>query len=186
MRRWGILRGKEDNLLKDLKETTLSFKKLGKKYGVSRQAVYVFYKSQKIKRPKRPQGHQPGECRLCQKLIQMSNKPQSEFLSLHTIVKKMGASMERCRHHLRTLRKKGLVGKKFGRLLSKRAEKAYAIYFTKRLPMRTIGAKVGLKNFCSVLKRHRAVGFNIPPPLYVYNRHKRGMIQRGMQGRKQG
>jgi hypothetical protein len=26
MKRWGILQGKEDNLVKDLKETTLSFK----------------------------------------------------------------------------------------------------------------------------------------------------------------
>ena len=34
MRRWGILRGKEDDLVRDLKETALSFKKLGKKYGV--------------------------------------------------------------------------------------------------------------------------------------------------------
>jgi len=36
MRRRGILQGKEDDLVRDLKETTVSFKKLGKKYGVSR------------------------------------------------------------------------------------------------------------------------------------------------------
>ena len=185
MRRWGILRGKEDNLVKDLKETVLSFKKLGKKYGVSRQAVCVFCERREIKRPKRPQGHQPEECRLCQKLIQISNKPHSEFVSIHTIVKKMGRSMERCRYHLRMLRNKGLVGEKFGRLISKRAEKAYAIYFTKRLPIRTIGSKVGLKNFCSVIKRHREVGYDVPPPLYVHNRHERSRIQSEIQRGKQ-
>ncbi|MGB7575308.1 MAG: hypothetical protein WBN53_15755, partial [Thermodesulfobacteriota bacterium] len=63
MRRWGILRGKEDDLVRDLKKTTFSFKKLGKKYGVSRQAVYGFSKSQGIKRPVKPKRHQIEECR---------------------------------------------------------------------------------------------------------------------------
>ena len=57
MRRWGILRSKEDDLVRDLKETTLSFKKLGKKHGVSRQAVHGFSKRQGVKRPVRPRGH---------------------------------------------------------------------------------------------------------------------------------
>jgi len=69
MKRWGILRGKEDDLLEDLKRTSLPFEKLGKKYGVSRQAIHNFCKRQGIKRPKRPRGHQIEECRLCQKLI---------------------------------------------------------------------------------------------------------------------
>ena len=147
MRRWGILQGKEDNLLKDLKETTLSFKKLGERYGVSRQAVHAFSKRQGIKRPVKPKGHQTGECRLCQKLIQISKKPHSEFISIHTIVKETGGSRAKCCYHLRTLRDRGLVDEKFGRLYSKRAEKAYAIYFKKRLPISTIGRKVGLQEF---------------------------------------
>ena len=81
-----ILRGKEDNLVKDLKETTLSLEKLGEKYGVSRQAIHAFSKKQEIKR--KPKGHQAGECHLCQKLIRISKKPHSEFISVHTIVKK--------------------------------------------------------------------------------------------------
>jgi len=56
MARRGALRGKND-LVKDLKETTLSFKILGKKYGVSRQAVYEFSERQEIKRPAKPKGH---------------------------------------------------------------------------------------------------------------------------------
>jgi hypothetical protein len=185
MARGGILQGKEDNLVKDLKETTLSFKKLGERYGVSRQAIHVFYKKQGIKRPVKPRGHQTEECRLCQKLIQISKKPHSEFISIHTIVKETGGSGAKCRYHLRILRDRGLVSQKFGRLHSKRAEKAYAIYFTKRLPIRMIGRKVGLKNFQSVIQNHRELGWNVPPSLYVYGGRKRSRIQSEIQRRKQ-
>ena len=185
MRKWGILQGKKDNLLKDLKETTLSFKKLGEKYGVSRQAVYAFSKSQGIERPVRAKGHQTGECRLCQKLIQISKKPHSEFISIHTIVKEIGGSRAKCCYHLRTLRDRGLVDEKFGRLYSKRAEKAYAIYFKKRLPIRMIGQKVGLKNFHSVIRNHRELGWNVPPSLYVYDGRERSRIKSKIQRRKQ-
>jgi biotin operon repressor len=185
MRRWGILQGKEDNLVKDLKETTLSFKKLGKRYGVSRQAVHAFYKRQGIKRPAKPKGHQTGECRLCQKLIQISKKPHSEFISIHTIVKKMGESRTGYRYHLRMLRDKGLVDEKFGRLQSKRVEKAYAIYFKKRLPIRTIGRKVGIKNFQSTIRQHRELGWNVPSSLYVYDGRERSRIKSKIQRRKQ-
>ncbi|MGA2316481.1 MAG: hypothetical protein ABSG71_08890 [Thermodesulfobacteriota bacterium] len=185
MKRWGILQGKKDNLLKDLKETTLSFKKLGKRYGVSRQAVHAFSKRQGIKRPVRAKGHQTGECRLCQKLIQISKKPHSEFISIHTIVKETEGSRRVCRYHLRTLRDRGLVDETFGRLYSKRAEKAYAIYFKKRLPIRMIGRKVGIKNFQSVIQNHRKLGWNVPPSLYVYGGRKRSRIQSEIQRRKQ-
>jgi hypothetical protein len=185
MARRGILWGKEDNLIKDLKETTSSFKKLGKKYGVSRQAIYAFSKKQGIKRPVKLRGHQTEGCRLCQKLIQISKKPHSEFISIHTIVKKMGGSWAKCLSHLRTLRDKGLVTEKFGRLKSKRAENAYAIYFKKRLPISTIGRKFGIKNFQSLIRRHRGLGWNVPPSLYVYNGREKRRIQSEIQRRKQ-
>ena len=186
IRRWGILRGKEDDLVRDLKKTTLSFKKLGKKYGVSRQAVHGFSKSQGIKRPVKPKGHQTWECRLCQKLIQISKKPHSEFISVHTIIKKTGVeSGAKYLYHLRTLRDKGLVDEKFGRLRSKRAEKAYMIYFKKRLPIRMIGRKVGLKNFQSVIGKHRKSGWNVPPSLYVYDGKERSRIRSKIHRRKQ-
>ena len=186
MRRWGILQGKKDNLLKDLKETTLSFKKLGERYGVSRQAVHTFSKSQGIERPVRAKGHQTGECRLCQKLIQISKKPHSEFISSDTIQKQAESkSRERYLYHLEILRDRGLVNKKFGRLHSKRAEKAYAIYFTKRLPIGKIGQKFGYKNFWSVIRRHRELGWNVPPSLYVYDEQERSRIRSEIEQRKQ-
>jgi hypothetical protein len=184
MRRWGILQGKKDNLLKDLKETTLSFKKLGERYGVSRQAVHAFSKRQGIKRPVKPKGHQTGECRLCQKLIQISKKPHSEFISIHTIVKEIGSRVKYL-YHVRILRDRGLVSQKFGRLRSKRAEKAYSIYFTKRLPIRMIGRKVGLKNFHSVIRNHRELGYDVPPSLYIYDGRERSRIRGEIQRRKQ-
>jgi len=183
--RWRMLQGKEDNLVRDLKETTLSFKKLGERYGVSRQAVHCFFKRQGIKRPVKPKGHQNEECRLCQKLIQISKKPHSEFISIHTIEKETGVSRAKYRYHLRMLRDKRFVDEKFGRLQSKRAEKAYAIYFTKRLPIRTIGRKVGINNFQSVIRKHRELGWNVPRSLYVYDGKERSRIQSKIQRRKQ-
>ena len=184
MRRWGILRGKEDDLVRDLKRTTLPFEKLGERYGVSRQAIHGFCKTQAIKRPFKPRGHQTGKCRVCQKLIQISKKPHSEFISICTIVKKIKGSRARCHYHLRRLRDKGLVDEKFGRLLSKTVEKAYTIYFKERIPVRMIGRKVGLKNFSLVIRKYRQSGWNVPPSLYVYDGKERSRIRSEMQRRK--
>jgi hypothetical protein len=63
-----------------------------------------------------------------------------------------------CLHHLRILKQKGLVHRKFRCLGSKRLEKAYAMYFTERLPVYEIGRKAGLKNFAAVIRRHRKSG----------------------------
>ncbi len=162
IRRSGTLRDKERELIKDLKETTLSFEKLGKKYGVSRQAIQLSCKKHGILRPKRPKGHRTQECSLCQKLIELSKKPHSEFNTLRTIVRKIGGSKRKYCFHLRMLREKGLVGEKFGRLRSDKAEEAYTIYFNKRLPISTIGRMVGYKNFLSTIKAHRKLGWNVP------------------------
>ncbi len=185
MRRWGILHGKEDNLVKDLKESTLSSRKLGKRYGVSGQAVYGFCKRQGIKRPLKPKGHETEECRLCQKLLQISKKPHSEFISSDTIRKETGESKGKYFHHLGTLRSKGLVSQRFGRIRSKRIEEAYAIYFSKRLSILTIGRKVGIKNFYSTIRRHMELGWNVPPSLYVYDGQERSRIQNEIQRKKQ-
>jgi biotin operon repressor len=92
MARSWILQDKKDNLIKDLKKTTLSFEKLGEKYGVSRQAVWDLFKRRGIKRPLKPKGHQTEGCRFCQKLIQISKRPRSEFISIPTIAKETGGS----------------------------------------------------------------------------------------------
>ena len=163
MRIWGILSGKKKNLIKDLKKTMLSYGKLGQKYGVSRQAIHAFCKIQKVKRM--PRGHQVDRCRLCHKLIQISRKDFSEFISIPTIVKETREPRARCLFHMQILRDSGLIEEKFGRIRSSRVEKAYSIYFTNRLPICTIGRKVGLKNFPSVIRKHRLSGWNVPSPL---------------------
>ena len=185
MRGWGILQGKEDDLLRDLKRTNLPFEKLGERYGVSRQAIHLFCKKRGIKRSLKPRGHQTEGCRFCQQLIQISKKPHSEFISCHTIRKEMGGSRGKYFYHLRTLRNRGLVSQRFGRLRSKRIEKAYAIYFTKRLPIRTIGRKVGYKSFYSIIQRHRGLGYDVPPSLYVYDGRERSRIKSKILRKKQ-
>ena len=177
MRSWVIRPGEKDNLMKDLIETILSFEKLGEKYGVSRQAVWDFFKRRGIRRPLKPKGHQTEECRLCQKLIQISKRPHSEFISNRTLLKKIGVPKTKCLYHLHKLRDKGLVSQTFGRLRSKRAENAYGIYFTKRLSISAIERKVGYKSFRSIIRRHRALGWNVPPSLYVYDGRERRKVQ---------
>jgi hypothetical protein len=185
MRRWGILQGKEDHLAKDLKETTLPFRKLGRKYGVSSQAIHAFYKRQRIKRPERVRGHQTGECRLCQKLIQISKKSHSDFISSQTIKKQLGLiGSVKFAYHIGILRRKGLISRKFGRLRSQKAELAYKIYFKKRLPVRTIGWQVGLKNFHSLIKKHQVLGWNVPDPLFTYDSNDRRKTNLKMIKRK--
>ena len=53
MRTVGKLREVENELIRDLKETTLSFRRLGEKYGVSRQAIFLFCSTKGITRSKR-------------------------------------------------------------------------------------------------------------------------------------
>jgi hypothetical protein len=71
--------------------------------------------------------------------------------------------------HLKHLRSKKLVSPKFGKLLSKRAELAYSIYFKRRLPITAIGKKVGIRNFHSTIHNHKATGWDVPAPLFEYD-----------------
>jgi hypothetical protein len=84
-------------------------------------------------------------------------------------------------HHLRMLRNMGLVSQRFGRLRSKRVEKAYAIYFTKRLSIRTIGQKVSLTKFHSIIKQRRERGYDVSPSLYVYDGRERSRVLIGIR-----
>jgi hypothetical protein len=54
MGKYGILRGKEDELTRDLKRTIIPFWKLGEKYGVSKQAIQAFQRRRGIERPPKP------------------------------------------------------------------------------------------------------------------------------------
>jgi hypothetical protein len=169
-----MLRDRGADLIKELKRTTLTFEKLGRKYGVSRQAMHSFCKRRGIKRSVKR--HQVEKCRLCQKLIRISKKPHSEFFSIHTLIKITGESKAKTLEHLRMLKSKGSVSQRFGRLRSKRAEKAYAIYLTEKLCVRKIGQKVGLKNLYAIIKQHREWGYDAPPSRYVYNSRERSRI----------
>ena len=83
----GQLREVEDRLIKDLEETTIPLLRLGKKYGVSRQAVSQFMHQRMIKRPKR---EHTRNCSICKKLLRITKKPHSDFISSQTIKEKLG------------------------------------------------------------------------------------------------
>ena len=112
----GQLRSVEDQLIKDLEETNQSFATLGKKYGVSRQAIFGFVHGKGIKRPKREHAE---KCSICQGLIRIAKKPHSDFISSQTIKKKLGLGKVDLRYHIGILRKKGLISQKFGGLHSR-------------------------------------------------------------------
>ncbi len=112
------LRGVEDRLIKDLRETTLSFRKLGEKYGVSRQAIFLFCHTRGITRSTRKQKpeHSEEECLICQDLIGISKEPHSDFMLYKTLKEHLEFQGGKLWFHLTFLRKKGLISKKFGRL----------------------------------------------------------------------
>ena len=179
----GQLRRVENRLIKDLEETTISFPRLGKKYGVSKQAIFGFCSRRGIKRPKR---EHTEKCSICQGLIRIGKKPHSDFISSHTIKKQLGIGQGAFFYHIRILRKKGLISQKFGRLQSRKAERAYQIYFKKRLPVRTIGRQVGLKNFQSVIQRHKVAGWNVPLSLFKFDSAYRRKILKVVKRKSRG
>ncbi|MGD0915794.1 MAG: hypothetical protein ABSB22_04990 [Thermodesulfobacteriota bacterium] len=187
MGKYGILRGKEGELTRDLKRTVIPLWKLGEKYGVSKQAVQAFQKRWGIKRSPRPKGHQIEKCPICQKLIEIGKRPYGQFISSHTIRKELGMRKRqrgKYLYHLRMVRGKELVNSKFGCLHSRRVEKAYQLYFTKCLPIRRIGLMAGLKNFQSIIRRHLVLGWEVPPSLYVYDGKERSRIQNEFRKRR--
>ena len=48
-----------------------------------------------------------------------------------------------------------------------------------------IGWKVGIRNFQSLIQKHRALGWNVPPSLYVYNGREKNRILSDIQQTKQ-
>ena len=184
MRNTWKLRRVKDRLIKDLKESTLSFAELGKKYGVSRQAIFEFAKRRGIKRPKRPKRGHTKKCSICQSLIRIAKKPHSDFISSQTIKKQLRLKGPTLFYHIHILRNKGLISPEFGRLQSRKAELAYQLYFKKRLPVRTIGRQAGLINFHAVIKEHRALGWDVPDPLFTYDSNDRRKTRAKMNRKK--
>lgn len=165
MRNIGQLRRVEIRLIKDLEESTLSFADLGKRYGVSRQAIFQFALKRGIKRSKR---EHTKDCLLCQSIMRIAKKPHSAFISSRTIKKQLSIGKSKWNYHIKVLRKEGIVSAKFGRLRSQKMEQAYQLYFKKRLPIGAIGRQVGLKNLKSAIKQHKAYGWDVPAPLLEY------------------
>jgi len=171
----GQLREVEDQLIKELEKTTIPSQQLAKKYGVSKQAIFSFIHRKGITRPKKSEKpeHREEECSICQGLLRIARKPHSDFICYQTLSEQLGLQGKELSSHLNHLRRKKLVSQKFGKLLSKRAELAYRIYFKRRLPVTTIGRRVGLKNFNSVIQRHKASGWDIPASLFKYDGNER-------------
>jgi hypothetical protein len=178
----GKLKRVEYELIKDLEETTLSFRRLGKKYRVSRQAIFGFCRRKGIERPTR--GHTPETCTVCKDLIKIANKPYSDFISYQTIKEKLSIGTRELTDHINILRKNGIISQRFGRLRSKRVEMAYQIYFKEKLSVRAIGFRVGLKNFRSVIGKNRVLGWNVPAPLFTYDSNDRRDIRLKLIKRK--
>ena len=156
----------QDQLRKDLQETTIPFQRLGEKYGVSKQAIFGFCSTRGIKRPRRDH---INECSICQDLIRISRQPRSEFISSQTIKGNLRLEGEEFSRHMSLLRRKGLISERFGRLRSKRAELAYQMYFEKKLPISTIGRQAGIRDFHAVIRKHKALGWDVPDPSIMQN-----------------
>ena len=169
---WKLKRAK-DRLIKDLKESADSFAELGKKYGVSRQAIFALSQRRGIKRPKRRKIEHTQNCSICQSIIRIAKKPHSDFISSRTIKKQLKPKWPTLLYHICILKEKGLISPQFGRLQSQKLEQAYQLYFTKRLPVSVIGWRLGIKNFHSIIQKHRAYGWDVPDPLFTYNSNDR-------------
>ena len=170
MRNIGRLRNVEDRLIKDLKKSILTFADLGKRYGVSRQAIFQFAQKMGIKRPKR---EHPKSCSFCLSLLRIAQKPHSDFISSQTIKDQLRLGSQGLAYHIHILSEKGLVSPKFGRLRSRKAELAYQLYFKKGLPVETIRKQVKFKNFNEVIKRHKTLGWDVPDSFFTYNGKER-------------
>ena len=127
MRTSGKLRGVEDQLTKDLRETTLSFQRLGEKYGVSKPAIFLFCHTKGITRltssKKQKPVHSERKCQICQRLIGISKKSNRDLIYYETLKEHLGFQGVELPSHLTFLRSKGLVPRKFGRQHFKKTQK---------------------------------------------------------------
>jgi len=167
----GQLREVEDQLIKELEETTVPSQQLARKYGVSKQAIYDFIQRKGITRPKKSgrQEHTEKKCPICQGLLRISRRRNSDFLCFQTLSEQLGLQGRELFRHLKHLRSKKLISRKFGKLVSKRTELAYSIYFKRSLPVTTIGKQAGIINFPSVIHNHKAAGWDVPTSLFKYD-----------------
>jgi len=176
----GILTRQKDKVLRYLENTTLTFEEIGKVFGTSRQAVKQFFQRHPVLRPPRPPvvkilDHRVDKCDLCTKIIQISKKLRSEFLTKNRVANLVGLDRsnpddrERFSRHLHVLKKGALVDKKFASIQKEKYVKAFLLYLTRSIPMSKIGKTLGIKNFQSIRDRYREKGFNLPPSKFHYS-----------------
>jgi hypothetical protein len=184
MPRTNKLNSNRAELVLDLQHSGLSFKRLGKKYGVTRQGIHCFYVRNKEEigeryKPKpqpkpAPPTHGVTQCDICQRITEIGQEQWSYLTwSLGMVGKNVGLSGDDLSSHLTTLRKAGVIHPKFGRVLSDRVAQAYRVYLSQAIPIRRIGEMFGLKNFRSVIATHRIRGFVVPSGLFKWDSETR-------------
>jgi hypothetical protein len=180
----GKLTSRASEVIVDLKKP-IPLTKLAQRYGVTKQALNQFIKTRNIKRPSVPKPDHIRICPLCRKITRVASKPGAEFLSLPTLMKKVGLVSSRIidrrefRDHLRRLKRAKIISPLFGRIMQKHYEAAFRDYFTLGLPVTHIGRKHGIANLLSVMERYREKGFTFPPPLFRYDRNARRARPKG-------
>ena len=107
------LKGVEKKLMKDLTESSVPLGDLGKKYGVTRQAISFFAIRRGIKRPRR---EHTETCSTCQLLLRMSRGLRGNFTTSQTISKQLKLGIGKLSYHLHFLKEKGLVSQDSGKI----------------------------------------------------------------------
>jgi DNA-binding transcriptional ArsR family regulator len=180
----GALKRHKRKVIRYLSQTTLSFEEIGRIFGVSRQAVNQFTERYRIKRPPTPYvlrvaGHKVGTCDLCGKIIEVSRKVRSEFLTRKRVMRlvglkpNIGGDRVRFGDHLRKLKKGGLVEKRFATIQKEKYSKAFRFYLETPISMSRIGRMTGIANFQSIRDRYRRKGFDLPPSKFVFEGENR-------------
>jgi hypothetical protein len=194
--RRGKLKDKRVELISDLRHSGLSFKKLAKIYGVTRQAIHSYFSWHKDEigeryKPKRkskpaPPPHRLTRCKVCEQIIKLGREKWSHLIwSFGMIMKEVGLSDNKeFRLHLSALKKARRIPEKFGYLLSDRTAQAYRIYLAQALPVTKIGEMFGLVNFPSLVIQHRKLGLKIPEPLFKWNTESRRRTAKAVHERK--
>jgi hypothetical protein len=183
-------------LISDLQHSGLSFKKLGEKYGVTRQGIHCFYvrnkeeigerfKAKPIPKPT-PPPHAFTRCKICQQIITIGREEWSYLTwSLGMIGREVGLSdRKEIRTHLTALKKVRRIPLDLGRISSDKKALAYRVYLTEDLPVKKIGKMFGLKNFFSLIAQNRKRGLKVPDPHFKWNTEARRKAAKAIHERK--
>jgi hypothetical protein len=188
--RAGTLHNNRAELIADLRDSGLSFKKLGKKYGVTRQGVHCFYvrnkeeigerfKPKPIPKPA-PPPHSVTRCKICQRIREISREKWSYLTwSLGMIMGEVKLlKVKELGFHISALKRARRIPLNLGRVQSDKIAQAYRIYLTKAIPIYKIGFRVGLKNLTAIIIGHQKAGLKVPGPLFKWDAEARRKARR--------